>query len=163
MKLPFILRASRFLLTMAGDRNAFLYHFSDAIPQGRSIDPEHVLSLRRNYLMLDVVLFVFLGMLFVLAETPLSKGLSLFLWFLSGYWLVKLKFNGIDKDTVAKKPSDDHVRRGLEEMQREHPSLARFIDASNARTSVSNFELALLMQWSMHEFRRDQLKSGNRP
>ncbi|CAN7571432.1 hypothetical protein [Acidovorax delafieldii] len=162
MKPPFILRAFRFLLTLAGDRNAFMYHFSDAIPQGRPIDPEHVLRLRRNYLMLDFVLFAFLGMVFVLGEAPLTKGLSLFLWLLAGYWLVKLKFNGIDKDTVAKKPSDDHVRRGLEEVLRDQPSLAPFIDASNARTAVSNFELALLMQWSMHEFRHQQLKSANR-
>lgn len=96
-----------------------MYHFSDAIPQGRPIDPEHVLRLRRNYLMLDFVLFAFLGMVFVLGEAPLTKGLSLFLWLLAGYWLVKLKFNGIDKDTVAKKPSDDHVRRGLEEVLRD--------------------------------------------
>ena len=163
MKPPFILSAFRFMLTLAGDRNAFLYHFSDAIPQGRSIAPEDVLRLRRNFLMLDLVLFVFLGMVFVLAEAPITKGLSLFMWFLAGYWLVKLSFNGINKDTVAKRPSDDHVRKGLEEMLREHPTLARFIDASNARSSVSNFELALLMQWSMHEFRREQFESGNRP
>ena len=163
MKPPFILRAFRLLLTMTGNRNAFLYHFSDAIPQGRAIAPEDVMRLRRNYLMLDLVLFVFLGMVFVLAEAPLTKALSLFMWILAGYWLVKLSFNGIDKDTVAKKSSDDHVRKGLDEMLREHPSLGRFIDASNARSSVSNFELALMMQWSMHEFRREQFISRNRP
>lgn len=163
MKPPFIMRAFRLLLTMAGDRNAFLYHFADAIPQGRSIAPEEVLRLHRNFLMLDVVHFVFLGMVFVLAEAPLTKALSLFMWLLAGYWLVKLSFNGINKDTVSKKPSDEDVRKGLDEMLREHPSLGRFIDASNARSSVSNFELALLMQWSMHEFRREQVISGNRP
>lgn len=69
---------------------------------------------------------------------------------------------GLPGGQVAKKPSDDHVRRGLEEVLRDQPSLAPFIDASNARTAVSNFELALLMQWSMHEFRHQQLKSANR-
>lgn len=131
-----------------------MLYFSDAIPRGLKLEPEKVLQLRRNFLMLNLVLIVMSWTFAMFAEGPMDGAVGLLCMGPPTFWFLGIMRKGVRRECLEKRPTDSGVSEGLDSMLREHPSIGAYVSANQLRSTVSIFELELLMAWAFHEKRQ---------